>query len=76
MDTDCYTVVILETQPAYRCKSILNSFVCLLGNKNLFHGFIGPSSLKVMGFFFDGMALNFLKLSSCHVLVSEMNNLP
>ncbi|XP_015775238.1 PREDICTED: meckelin-like [Acropora digitifera] len=47
MDTGCYTVVIHETQPAYRCNSI-NSFVCLLGNKNLFHGFIGPSIHKVL----------------------------
>ena len=48
--TGCYTVVIHETQAAYRCKSI-NLFPCLLGNKNLFHGFIGPSSHKVLRFF-------------------------
>ena len=32
---------------------------------------------KFLGFSIvsDGMALNFLELSSCHVLVSKMNNL-
>ena len=78
MDRGCYTEVIHETQLSHRCKSIRNSFVCFLGNKNLFDGFIGPSrSLKVLRVFFlsDGIALNFLEPSSCHVLGSKMNHL-
>ena len=76
MAINCYTVVIHETQLTYTSKLI--KFVCSIGNKNSFEGFIGRSSHKVLScfsFFFYVMALNLQELSSCRALESKMLNL-
>ena len=36
-----FTVVTHETQPSYEIIQV-SEFVCLVGNKNLFDGLIGP----------------------------------
>ena len=52
MAIGCYTVVIHETQPTHTSKSI--KFVCSIGNKNSFDGFIGLLVLFCLSFFSFG----------------------